>query len=75
MTMTPNNDKCNIQNDKDFIIIKEDEDIILPDTVWGEIIYICFVLKHIIFHSKNKKNDYKKLLCQIRIYKKWREMR
>lgn len=44
----------------------EDEDIILPDTLWGEIIYIKFIILDTIENPQKLKINYIRLARQIR---------
>ena len=49
----------------------ENDDVILPDTYWGEIVYIFFILKDIIKNPDDRKIKLENLLRQIRIHKRW----
>lgn len=49
----------------------ENDDVILPDTYWGEIVYIFYILKDIIKNPDGRKRKFDNLLKQIRIHKRW----
>jgi hypothetical protein len=49
----------------------EEEDIILPDNVFAEILYIFCILIDIIKHKENRQNRFFKLRQQIYFYIKW----
>ena len=49
----------------------ENDDVILPDTYWGKIVYIFFILKDIIKNPDGRKIKLENLLRQIRIHKRW----
>ncbi len=46
-------------------IFDEEDDIILPETFWGEIVYIKFVIVDMIKHQKNLKEKLIRLKRQI----------
>lgn len=46
-------------------IFDEEDDIILPGTFWGEIVYIKFVIVDMIKHQKNLKEKLIRLKRQI----------
>lgn len=46
-------------------IFDEEDDIILPETFWGEIVYIKFVIIDMIKHQKNLKEKLIRLKRQI----------
>lgn len=48
-----------------------EDDVILPDNIWGEIFYIYCVLEDIIFNRCNRKLEWFRLKRQIRIFIKW----
>lgn len=48
----------------------EEDDIILPDTYWGELVYIFYILRY-MHKAKDKKAEFQKLLRQIRIHMRW----
>ena len=48
----------------------EDDDVILPDTYWGELVYIFYTLRY-MYRAKDKKEEFQKLLRQIRIHMHW----
>jgi hypothetical protein len=49
----------------------EEEDIILPDNIFAEILYIFYVLIDIVKHKENRQNRFFKLRRQIYFYIKW----
>ena len=49
----------------------EEDDVILPDTHFGEIVYIYYILKDIIINKTDRKKKFQNLIRQIRIYKRW----
>lgn len=49
----------------------EKDDVILPDTYWGELVYIFYILKDIIRNPNDRKLKFQKLLRQIRIQRRW----
>lgn len=49
----------------------EDEDIILPNSILGEIIYLKFIITDMIMHPKGFKKKYKLLKRQIRFFRLW----
>ncbi len=53
----------------------ETEDIILPDTYFGEFIYIFLCLKDIITEPKYRKQKFSNLIRQIRIHQKWMKIK
>ena len=66
--MTDNsNQSLNISIIEDF---DEKEDIIIPDTVWGEIIYIKYILTDIIKNPQNIKRKIFELKRQILFFYK-----
>ena len=52
---------------KRYIIQNFDEtdDIIIPESIWGEVVYIIYILKDIITHSKKRKEKLSALKRQI----------
>lgn len=50
-----------------------EDDVILPDTIWGELCYICCNLDDIFFNRCDRKLTWFKLKRQIKIYIKWRK--
>ena len=53
----------------------EEDDIILPDTYWGEFVYIFFILKDIFMNSNDRKIKLKNLIRQINIHKRWMKVK
>lgn len=51
----------------------EDDDIILPDTFWGEIIYITYILIDIVKSPYNRKTKLKKLKTQFKFFLRWQK--
>lgn len=51
-----------------------DEDIILPNTIWGEIVYIYYVIKYIIKHPKTRETEWIRLKRQIVFFKRWKKV-
>jgi hypothetical protein len=49
----------------------ENEDVILPDNIIGEAIYIGFILFDIITNNSNRKAKFLKLKRQIYFFSKW----
>ena len=64
--------KQRLQNPNDF---DENDDVILPDTYWGEIVYIYYILKDIIKNPDDRKRKFDNLLRQIRIHIRWMKVR
>ena len=52
----------------------EEEDIILPDTYWGELIYIFYILKD-IQKGPNRKTKFNHLIRQIYFHKRWMKVK
>lgn len=50
-----------------------EDDVILPDTIWGELYYIYCNLEDIILNRCNRKQEWFKLKRQIKIYIQWRK--
>lgn len=59
----------------EYIDFDEDEDIILPDTLWGEIIYIKFILIDTFKNPKKLKTNYTRLIRQIRFFNRWMKIK
>ncbi len=71
--MTDNsNQSLNISIIEDF---DEKEDIIIPDTVWGEIIYIKYILVDIIKNPQNIKRKIFELKRQILFFIKMMQIK
>lgn len=71
--MTDNsNQSLNISIIEDF---DEKEDIIIPDTVWGEIIYIKFILVDIIKNPQDIKRKIFELKRQILFFIKMMQIK
>ncbi len=49
----------------------EENDIILPNSIFGEIIYIFYILKDICNSKENKEHKLTKLKQQIRFFFRW----
>ena len=49
-------------------IFDEEDDIILPETFWEEIVYIKFVIVDMIKHQKNLKEKLIRLKRQIYVF-------
>lgn len=66
-----------INNDNNDINVLEyydsEDDIILPDTILGELYYIYCNLEDIILNRCDRKKEWFKLKRQIKIYIKWRK--
>ena len=54
-----------------MIEIDEDDDIILPDTIWGELVYIYYILKDIRKSKENRQDKLAKLKRQIKFFICW----
>ncbi len=52
------------------ICFDEDEDIILPNSIWGEFVYIIFVLFDIMRFSQGRGEKFVKLKRQISFFKR-----
>lgn len=50
-----------------------EDDVILLDTIWGELYYIYCNLEDIIFNRCNRKESLRRLNVQIKIYIRWRK--
>ncbi len=57
------------------ICFDEDEDIILPNSIWGEFVYIIFVLFDIMRFSQGRGEKFVKLKRQISFFKRWMKNR
>ena len=53
----------------------ENDDVVLPDTLWGELIYIFYVLKDIISDKTNREAKSQNLIKQIKIHVRWMKVR
>ena len=53
----------------------EADDIILPDTYWGELLYILFCIKNIIKQQEHRKEKVLILIRQIKIHYKWMKIK
>lgn len=51
-----------------------DEDIILPNSIWGEIVYIYFIIKEMIRHPETREIEWIRLKRQIRFFKRWMQV-
>ncbi|MBQ8460440.1 hypothetical protein IJ541_10120 [bacterium] len=57
-----------MNNEKRRYIIQnfdETDDIIIPESIWGELVYIFYILKDIVSHSANRKEKFSALKRQI----------
>ena len=59
----------------DEIIFNEQEDIILPNTVWGEIIYIKYILTDIFKNPQNINQKFFELKRQIIFFLKMMQIK
>ncbi len=67
-----------IDNNEQILQIDFEEDIILPDTYWGEFFYIYCCLKEILrnLHKKQKRKILmRNLIRQIKIHRRWMHVR
>ena len=53
----------------------ENDDVILPDTYWGELVYIFYILKDIIKNPNDRNLKLKTLFRQIKIHKRWMQVK
>ena len=53
----------------------ETEDIILPNSWWGEIIYIFFCIKDIIKQQEDRRRKFSNLIRQIKIHQRWMKIK
>ncbi|MBO6087078.1 hypothetical protein J6P92_01875 [bacterium] len=53
----------------------ENDDVILPDTYWSELVYIFYILRDIIENPDDRKLKFQKLLSQIKIHKHWMQVK
>lgn len=58
---------------KEYIMnnFDEDDDVILPDTIFGELYLIIFVLFYMLCHPKERQKEWKYLKRQIRFFRLW----
>lgn len=54
-----------------MIPIDEEDDIILPNNFWYELVYIYCMIEDIIVNRTNTKQKWKSLKRQIRIWLRW----
>lgn len=66
-----NTQKLQIPDDYEF---DENEDCVLPDTIWGEFILIFYMIKDLL-KSSDKDTKFRDLKRQIRIYLRWLQVR
>ena len=52
-----------------------EDDVILPKNIFYEVYYIFCVLYDIIKNNCDRKKEWNKLKCQIRIYIRWLQVR
>lgn len=55
--------------------LDEDDDIILPDTIWGELVYIKFILADMLKNPESFKDEFIKLKRQIYFFVLWMKNR
>lgn len=53
----------------------ENEDIILPDTVWGEVVYIYCILSDMLKRPEKSGSNLTALLRQIRFFIRWKKFK
>lgn len=53
----------------------ETEDIILPNSWWGEIIYIFLCIKEIIKQLEDRRKNFSNLVRQIKIHRRWMKIK
>lgn len=49
----------------------EDEDIILPNSIWGELVYVGFIIYYGIRQKKDMSCELRKLKRQIWFFFRW----
>ena len=70
MLLEKYNENDNIEEDlDDDYVFDEEDDIILPTTVWGELYYIWCVIKYMIKNRQFSESEYFKLKRQIYFWK------
>mgnify|MGYP007070188192 CR=1 FL=1 len=67
------NNKQKLQ-DANIECFDENDDVILPDTYWGEFLYIIFIALDII-KGPDRKTKFKHLQRQICIHKRWMKVK
>lgn len=62
-----------MKNDKQILIdsFDEENDIILPNSIFGEILYIFFIIRDIYKTNENREQKWIKLKQQIRFFFRW----
>ncbi len=63
------------ETEEEYEEYEEYENVILPETMWGEIYYIYCMVKRIITSPKDREFQKYLLKRQIRIYRRWRQVR
>lgn len=53
----------------------EEEYIIVPETFWGELVYIYFILKDMLQTRKDIPNKYRLLKRQFKFFKRWQSLK
>lgn len=66
-----NEQTLQISDDYEF---DENEDCVLPDTIWGELVLIFYMIKDLL-KSSDKKIKFRNLKRQINIYIRWLQVR
>lgn len=51
----------------------EDEDVILPNSIFGEIVYIFYILRYMYKNKDKRAKQWFLLKRQIRMFKLWRK--
>ncbi len=64
-----------IDNNEQILQIDFEDDIILPDTYWGELLYIIACLKDILHNKSKRKILLRNLFRQIRIHRRWMQVK
>lgn len=68
----------NVNFDEEINVLEfydPEDDVILPDYIWGEFCYICCILEDIIFNRCDRKQEWFKLKRQIRIFIRWQKLK
>lgn len=64
------NNKQILTSNIDYVF-DENEDLPLPETIWGEIRFIWFMIRYIIKHHDEREKEIFNLKRQVMIYVKW----
>ena len=51
----------------------EDDDVILPNSLFGELVYIFYILRDMAKNRENIKKKWKLLKRQMRLFRLWRK--